>query len=48
MPDNKNIGVINEQGFVIGSGLGFAPIKENELQNDIPNNIYSDKENNNE
>ena len=47
MPDNKNIGVINEQGFVAGSGLGFAPIKENELQNDIPNNTDDYKENDN-
>lgn len=48
MPDNKNIGVINEQGFVAGSGLGFAPIKENELQNDIPNAKEKESENDNE
>lgn len=47
MPDNKNIGVINEQGFVAGSGLGFAPIKENELQNDIPNDKDDENENDN-
>lgn len=34
MADNKNIGVITEQGFVEGSGLGFAPIAENELNKD--------------
>lgn len=28
---NKNIGVITEQGFVAGNGLGFNPINENEL-----------------
>lgn len=39
---NPNIGVITEQGFVAGNNLGFAPIKENELN---PNN---EKENNNE
>lgn len=28
---NKNYGVIQEQGFVVGNGLGFQPVKENEL-----------------
>lgn len=27
MPD---IGVLNEQGFVLGNGLGFTPITESE------------------
>ena len=29
MPDKKNqIGVITEQGFVMGDNLGFKPVKE--------------------
>ena len=48
MPDNKNIGVINEQGFVAGFGLGFSPIKENELQNNVPNEKEENPENDNE
>ena len=31
MNDNKNVGVITEQGFVAGQGLGFNPVKESEL-----------------
>jgi hypothetical protein len=34
MTKDKNIndiGVITEQGFVAGSGLGFNPVQENEL-----------------
>lgn len=31
---NNNYGVISEQGFVEGSGLGFEPVKETELQKD--------------
>ena len=27
----SSIGVINEQGYVAGNGLGFEPIKEEEL-----------------
>lgn len=27
----NNIGVINEQGFVAGNGLGFNPINEKDL-----------------
>lgn len=30
----KQIGIINEQGFVEGIGLGFDPINENELHKD--------------
>lgn len=29
--NDKNYGVIQEQGFVVGNGLGFQPVKENEL-----------------
>ena len=29
--NNKNIGVLTEQGYVAGSGLGFNPVKESEL-----------------
>ena len=36
-------GVINEQGFVAGNGLGFNPFDENEL-NPNQNNL-SDKNN---
>lgn len=43
MPDNKNVGVITEQGFVAGSGLGFSPIKENELN---PQENTEDKDKN--
>ena len=28
---NTEYGVINEQGFVAGNGLGFNPFDENEL-----------------
>lgn len=27
----KNYGVLTEQGYIMGQGLGFAPIKESEL-----------------
>lgn len=30
MKENNNIGVITEQGFVAGQGLGFNPVKLNE------------------
>lgn len=33
----KNIGVLTEQGFVEGSGLGFNPINENELDKNQAN-----------
>lgn len=29
--ENKDVGVITEQGFVEGNGLGYIPIKEEEL-----------------
>ena len=31
MPNNNNIGVITEQGFVAGNGLGFNPVNEEDL-----------------
>lgn len=30
----KNFGVLTEQGYIMGQGLGFAPIKESELKNE--------------
>lgn len=30
MATNKEVGVITEQGFVAGVGLGFNPLQENE------------------
>ena len=32
MADNKNIGVITEQGYVAGNGLGFNPLKKKEVK----------------
>ncbi len=43
------IGVLTEQGFVEGSGLGFNPINENELHKDNTKKeeeINKDKDNN--
>ena len=37
---NKNYGVIQEQGFIVGNGLGFQPVKENELN---PNKTTADQ-----
>lgn len=34
MKNNGNFGVINEQGFVAGNGLGFEPVHEKELNKD--------------
>ena len=31
---SKNIGVITEQGFVAGSGLGFQEVKKRDLEKD--------------
>lgn len=28
---NENYGVISEQGFVTGNGLGFSPLNEEDL-----------------
>lgn len=36
MDKNNNIGVITEQGFVAGEGLGFEPVKEEDLNNNNP------------
>lgn len=45
MEEKKNYGVLNEQGFVAGSGLGFNPIKESELNNnEEKENEKEDKE----
>lgn len=41
--DNKNVGVITEQGFVAGENLGFSPIKENELKNKPENEEKKEK-----
>lgn len=32
MADNQSIGVIKEQGFPAGNGLGFTPLTEAEKQ----------------
>ena len=31
---NSGFGVLNEQGYIMGQGLGFARIKESELKNE--------------
>ncbi len=38
------IGVITEQGFVAGSGLGFEPVKESDLHKNNEENANKDKE----
>lgn len=43
--DNKNYGVITEQGFVAGNGLGFQPVKENELNPNKKEEANKNKEN---
>lgn len=48
MNNNKNIGVISEQGFVAGMGLGFNPLKENELNPDTKIKKISDDEKDNQ
>lgn len=30
--NNNNVGVITEQGFVAGNGLGFNPLSEQDLK----------------
>ena len=32
MSNNNNIGIITEQGFVAGNGLGFNPLNEQDLK----------------
>ncbi len=47
MPYNgNNIGVITEQGFVAGNGLGFDPVNEKDLnrKDDKKENHNSNKE----
>lgn len=43
---NPEYGVINEQGFVAGNGLGFNPFDENELNpgNDSDKNTNSEED----
>ena len=31
---SKNIGIVTEQGFVAGSGLGFQEVKKSDLEKD--------------
>ena len=41
MADKKKIGVITEQGYVAGEGLGFNPVNETDLNpknNDVQGN----------
>lgn len=40
---NNPIGVITEQGYAVGQGLGFNPFNENELKKD-PYKNNKDKE----
>ena len=35
---NDNVGIINEQGFVAGNGLGFNPINEKDLYKNSEDN----------
>lgn len=44
----KNIGVITEQGFVAGNGLGFSPIAENKLKKKDLKSKTDEKTNNKE
>lgn len=44
--ENKNIGVINEQGFVAGMGLGFTPTNLNEQLKKDEDKEKENKENN--
>ena len=41
---NPEYGVINEQGFVAGNGLGFNPFDENELNGHKTETEKTDKE----
>ena len=38
------IGIITEQGFVEGSGLGFEPVRESELHKNNEETENNDKE----
>ena len=45
MANKNNIGVITEQGFVMGDNLGFKPVKENlEKKNSKENEKDSKKD----
>ena len=41
------IGIITEQGFVAGSGLGFEPVKESDLNKDKDSKKEEKKDNKN-
>lgn len=45
MSNNKQIGVITEQGFVAGSGLGFNPVESSKLN---PNKKPTDEKEKND
>ena len=47
MMSKKNYGVIQEQGFVAGYGLGFSEVKEKDLGSKN-NNLDDNKKKNNE
>ena len=42
--DKKNVGVITEQGFVAGSGLGYKPVNEEDLFKDHKKNSSDDED----
>ncbi len=43
--NNKNIGIINEQGYVVGSGLGFSTLTEQDKEKiNKDNNNKEEKE----
>lgn len=44
---SKNIGIITEQGFVAGSGLGFQEVKKSDLEKDKKDQKKEPKENKN-
>ena len=44
---NKNIGVITEQGYAAGMGLGFNPVDEKDLNKKPTDKEGTDKNKNN-
>ena len=42
----NQVGIINEQGFVMGQGLGFKPINESDLKKDKNTNDNNKDKNN--
>ena len=42
----KNIGIVTEQGFVAGSGLGFQEVKKSDLEKDNKGQKKEPKEKN--